>query len=272
MQNQPIGIFDSGLGGLTAVSEIQRLLPNEDFIYFGDTARVPYGTRSREVIEKYSMQDCRFLLSKEVKAILIACGTVSSNALDLLTESFSLPIIGVVEGAAKRAVEIAEANNGIIAVLATAATIKSNSFVNAITKINPKLTVIPKSCPMFVPLVENGHTDKNDVAANAIAQEYLAEIALQKPSAVVLGCTHYPLLSDILKKILPNSVLISSGREAAATLKEKLFDSGLLTGNGSGKTDYYTSDDITMFTSLAKRFLGSDISKNTYKTDIENYN
>lgn len=271
MQNQPIGIFDSGLGGLTAVSEIQRLLPNEDFIYFGDTARVPYGTRSYEVIRKYSMQDCRFLLSKDVKAILIACGTVSSNALDLLTESFTLPIIGVVEGAAKRAAEIAENSNGIIAVLATAATIQSNSFVNAIQKINPKLEVIPKSCPMFVPLVENGHTDKEDVAANAIAEEYLSEIALQKPSAVILGCTHYPLLSDILKKILPNSELVSSGREAAIALKETLSKSGLLTGNGSGKTKFYTSDDITLFASLAKRFLGSDISEKISKTDIENF-
>jgi len=271
MQNQPIGIFDSGLGGLTAVSEIQRLMPDEDFVYFGDTARIPYGTRSRDVIKKYSMQDCRFLVEKGVKAILIACGTVSSNALDLLTESFSLPIIGVVEGAAKRAVEISTAGNGIIAVLGTAATIKSNSFVSAIEKINPSLKVIPKSCPMFVPLVENGYTTKDDVAANAIAKEYLNEIALLKPSAVILGCTHYPLLSDILEGIFPDSVLISSGREAVITLKERLSSTGLLTGKGSGKTDYYTSDDITLFANLAKRFLGSDISNNTYKTDIETY-
>lgn len=271
MQNQPIGIFDSGLGGLTAVREIQRLMPGEDFIYFGDTARIPYGTRSREVIEKYSMQDCRFLLSKGVKAILIACGTVSSNALELLTKSFPLPIIGVVEGAAKRAAEIAEAGNGIIAVLGTAATIKSGSFTSAIEKINPKLKVIPKSCPMFVPLVENGYTSKKDIAAIAISHEYLDEIALQNPSAVILGCTHYPLLSNILEDIFPDSVLVSSGREAAVTMKEKLSAAGLLNGKGSGKTDFYTSDDITLFASLAKRFLGSDISNHTYKTDIETF-
>jgi len=270
MQNQPIGIFDSGLGGLTAMSEIQRLLPDEDFVYFGDTARIPYGTRSRPVIEKYSMQDCKFLLSKGVKAILIACGTVSSNALDLLEGSFSLPIIGVIEGAAGRAAEIAEAGNGIVCVLGTEATIKSNSFVNAVNKINPHLKVISKSCPMFVPLVENGYTNKDNIAANAIADEYLSEIALQKPSAVILGCTHYPLLADVIGNYLPDSALIDSGREAALILKEKLSASGLLTGSGRGNTEYYTSDDITLFASLAKRFLGSDISMNTYKTDIEN--
>ncbi|HAN20301.1 MAG: glutamate racemase [Clostridiales bacterium GWF2_36_10] len=271
MINQPIGIFDSGLGGLTAISEIQRLMPDEDYIYFGDTARIPYGTRSREVIKKYSMQDCRFLILKGVKAILIACGTVSSNALDTLTESFTLPIIGVVEGAAKRAVEVAQAGNGIIAVLGTDATINSGAFKKAIEKINPTLKVISKSCPMFVPLVENGHIAKDDIAANAIAREYLAEIEPLKPSAVILGCTHYPLLTDILEDILPDSTLISSGKEAAVTLKEKLLSIGLLTGTGCGKTLFYTSDDITLFAKHAKRFLGKDISVNIHKTDIENY-
>lgn len=271
MQNQPIGIFDSGLGGLTAVSEIQKLMPHEDYIYFGDTARIPYGTRSTEVIKKYSLQDCRFLISKGVKAILVACGTVSSNALDLLQKSFSLPIIGVIEGAAKRTAEIVEAGNGIAAVLGTNATVNSGAFKKAIEKINPHITVISKSCPMFVPLVENGHTSKNDIAANAIANEYLSEIAEQKPAAVILGCTHYPLLSDILGSILTRSVLISSGSEAAALLKEKLSDTELLNENGSGKTLFYTSDDTALFARNAKRFLGKDISCNIYKTDIENY-
>lgn len=271
MTNQPIGIFDSGLGGLTAISEIQRLMPDENYIYFGDNARIPYGTRSREVIKKYSMQDCRFLISKGVKAILIACGTVSSNALDSLLDNFTLPIIGVVEGAAKRAVEIAEAGNGIIAVLGTDATVNSGAFKRAIEKINPSLTVVSKSCPMFVPLVENGHTAKDDIAANAISKEYLTDIIPIQPSAVILGCTHYPLLSEILEAMLPDSILISSGREAAATMKEKLLQTELLTGNGSGKTTFYTSDDITLFAKHAKRFLGSDISDNIHRTDIENY-
>ncbi|PKM62826.1 MAG: glutamate racemase [Firmicutes bacterium HGW-Firmicutes-21] len=271
MQNQPIGIFDSGLGGLTAVNEIRRLMPDEDFIYFGDTARIPYGTRSLEVIKKYSLQDCRFLVSKGVKAILVACGTVSSNALELLKSSFSLPIIGVVEGAAKRAAEVAEQSNGIIAVLGTDATIKSGAFTKQIEKINPSLRVVSKSCPMFVPLVENGHTATDDIAANAIANEYLSEIAPQEPSAVILGCTHYPLLSDIIGSILPYSTLISSGSEAASTLKERLYATGMLNGTGNGHTVYYTSDDTMLFAKNARRFLGSDISDSIYITDIENY-
>lgn len=271
MPNKPIGIFDSGLGGLTAINEIKRLMPNEDYIYFGDTARIPYGTRSKEVIKKYSMQDCRFLISKNVKAILVACGTVSSNALDLLQKSFSLPIIGVIEGAAKKAAAIAEKGNGIVAVLGTDATVASCAFKNAVEKINPSLKVIQKSCPMFVPLVENGYTGRHDIAANAIANEYLSEIAPYRPAAVILGCTHYPLLSDIISNYLPDSVLISSGSEAAAVLREKLLEKGLLTGEGNGRTIFYTSDDPLLFARNAKRFLGKDISDNIYITDIENY-
>ncbi len=271
MSNKPIGIFDSGLGGLTAINEVKRLMPDEDYIYFGDTARIPYGTRSKEVIKKYSMQDCRFLISKNVKAILVACGTVSSNALDLLQESFSLPIIGVIEGAAKKAALIAESGNGIVAVLGTDATVESGAFKYAVEKINPSLKVMQKSCPMFVPLVENGYTGRHDIAANAIANEYLSGIAPFKPAAVILGCTHYPLLSDIISNILPDSILISSGSEAAAVLRENLFAKGLLTGSGSGKTIFYTSDDTLLFARNAKLFLGKDISDNIYKTDIENY-
>jgi glutamate racemase len=271
MSNKPIGIFDSGLGGLTAISEIKRLMPDEDYIYFGDTARIPYGTRSKEVIKKYSLQDCRFLISKNVKAILVACGTVSSNALDLLQENFSLPIIGVIEGAAKKAVSIAEKGNGIVAVLGTDATVQSGAFKNAVEKITPAIRVVQKSCPMFVPLVENGYTGRHDIAANAIANEYLSEVALLQPAAVILGCTHYPLLSDVISNVLPDSVLISSGSEAASVLKEKLLEQGLLTGSGNGKTTFYTSDDTSLFARNAKRFLGKDISDNIYKTDIENY-
>ena len=217
------------------------------------------------------MQDCRFLLSKNVKAILVACGTVSSNALDLLQESFPLPIIGVIEGAAKKAVQIAEKGNGIVAVLGTDATVQSGAFKNAVEKINPAIQVIQKSCPMFVPLVENGHTGRHDIAANAIANEYLSEIVPFHPAAVILGCTHYPLLSDVISNILPDSVLISSGSEAAAVLKENLSEKELLTSEGSGKTTFYTSDDTALFARNAKRFLGKDISDNIYKTDIENF-
>jgi len=271
MKDRPIGIFDSGLGGLTAVSETLRLMPDEDYIYFGDTARIPYGTRSTEVIRKYSMQDCRFLISNNVKAILVACGTVSSNALGMLQNSFDLPIVGVIEGAAKRAAEIAEAGNGIVAVLGTDATIKSEAYKKAIQKINPSVYIMSKNCPMFVPLVENGHIHKQDIAANAIANEYLSKIAPLKPAAVILGCTHYPLLSNIISNILPDSILVSSGREAASILKKKLTESELISGTGSGKISFYTSDDVELFAKNAGRFFGKDISDNIFRTDIENY-
>ncbi len=272
MPNRPIGVFDSGLGGLTALKQLQEFLPRENFIYFGDTARIPYGTRSLEVIKKYSLQDTRFLLSKDVKGVLVACGTVSSNALELLQETFALPIVGVVKAAAKRAVEIADkTGNKKVAVLGTYATIQSNTFTNTLLSLEPSLTVLPKACPMFVPLVENGHTSKDDIAANAIANQYLGEIAREKPSSVILGCTHYPLLSDIISSILPHSVLISSGSEAVFDLEKTLKDMDLLSANNNGKTKYYTSDDPIMFARSATTFLGKDISGEVAKIDIEDY-
>ena len=263
-----IGIFDSGLGGLTAVAELRKALPNADYIYFGDTARIPYGTRSVETIRSYALQDCRFLMSMGVTSILAACGTVSTNALDTLRASFNVPIVGVVEGAAKKAAQIAKNGRGKVLVLGTPATIKSGAFEKALNK-NGCGDVISVACPMFVPLAENGYTSVNQIPALEIAREYLAPVADTCPDAVILGCTHYPLLSEVISHFLPHSALVSSGAEAVSELKDMLISSHRDI-NGGGKGKYYVSDGVESFSKSAHRFLQAPVSDVTV-VDINSY-
>lgn len=265
----PIGVFDSGLGGLTALDELKKILPNEDIIYFGDSARIPYGTKSRSVIEKFALQDTRFLLSKGVKAILVACGTVSSNCLDEVQESAGVPVVGVIDAAAEKAASIAKNGNDRVAVLGTSATVKSRAFEIALEKQGVG-EIISRACPMFVPLVESWHTDIDDTATNAIVSEYLSPIAVNSPSAVILGCTHYPLLSNVIQKYLPDSELVSSGAEAARKLAKLLAEKDLLNQNG-GKTEFYTSGGAELFIENAGRFLSSDSVPSAKHIDIENF-
>lgn len=269
MNRLPIGVFDSGLGGLTAVSELRRILPGEDIIYFGDNARIPYGTKAPEVIRKFALQDTRFLLSKGVKAILVACGTVSSNCLREVTELAGIPVVGVIDGAARIASEIAGKGKSRVAVLGTSATIKSGAFEKAL-RSNDISEIINCACPMFVPLVENWHPDPDDVATNAVVSEYLAPVAEKKPDAVILGCTHYPLLAEVIKKYLPESELISSGACAANELKNMLTEMKLLNSDG-GKTLFYTSGGANLFRDNASLFLKGEISGSVEHVDIENY-
>lgn len=265
----PIGVFDSGLGGLTALSELRRLMPDEDIIYFGDSARIPYGTKSPDVIKKFALQDTRFLLSKQVKAVLVACGTVSSNCLDEVTALANITVVGVIDAAAKRASEIAKAGNGRVAVLGTSATVNSGAFEKALYGYGIT-DIISRACPMFVPLVENWEPDADDTATNAIVSKYLQDIAEMKPDAVILGCTHYPLLADVIRKYLPNSELVSSGAEAANGLKVLLEEKELLNTNG-GRTEFYTSGGGELFSENACRFLKDDITVNAEHIDIETY-
>lgn len=264
-----IGIFDSGLGGLTAVAELRKALPEADFVYFGDTARIPYGTRSVETIRSYALQDCRFLTSMGVTSILAACGTVSTNALDTLRASFNVPIVGVVEGAAKKAASIAENGKGRVLVLGTPATVKSGAFEKALNK-NGCTDVISVACPMFVPLAENGYTSVNHIPALEIAREYLAPVADTCPDAVILGCTHYPLLAEVISYFLPHSVLVSSGAEAVSELKDMLILSSRQDIQGGGKGKYYVSDGVESFSESAHRFLHAPVSDVTV-IDINNY-
>lgn len=267
----PIGVFDSGLGGLTAVSELEKLMPNENIIYFGDNARIPYGTKSPEVISRFALQDARFLVSKGVKAILVACGTVSSNCLPLLRSSFGIPVVGVVEATARRACLEAEKGNKKIAVLGTNATVKSGAYEKAIARLGDFCTV-SRACPLFVPLVENGHTSPEDRAANAVAEEYLSDIREFAPDALVLGCTHYPLLAPVISRHVPGAEIVSSGKEAARELYELLEKNHLTTPDtDKGRTLFFTSDDESLFAGDAQRFLGRDVKDGVFFADIEKY-
>ena len=267
MSKLPIGVFDSGLGGLTAFEELKKLMPKENLIYFGDNARVPYGTKSESVIKKFALQDTRFLLSKNVKAILIACGTVSSTCLADVKNASGVPVVGVVEAAAEKAVSFAEKNGGPIVVLGTNATVKSGAYEKAVKKYGD-YKIIARACPLFVPLVENGKTDKDDIAVNAITKEYLCGIEEENPSAVILGCTHYPLLAEAIKKYVGKAELVSAGKEAAIKLSEEIISLGLAS-DGVGKAEYYTSDNAALFSENAAKFFG--FSGECENVDIERF-
>lgn len=259
MNTKPIGIFDSGLGGLTAVKELISLLPGEDIVYFGDTGRVPYGSRSEDTIIKYADQDIRFLLRFDIKFIIAACGTVSSVALPHLAGRYPVPIIGVVEAAAEAAVKASR--SGVIAVLGTAGTIRSGAYERAIKKRQPKAEVHSVPCPLFVPLVENGHTHSQ--AAEYIAREYLDQIIPDHPDTIILGCTHYPLLKEVIGKIMgPDVTLIDAGKAAADYVHCVLSQEGLCNSNRTnGRCEFFVSDAFSGFSELAETFLGQSIEK-----------
>lgn len=263
-----IGVFDSGLGGLTAVKEIRRLMPYEDLVYFGDTGRVPYGTRSKETITKYALQDVRFLSGFSPKAVLVACGTVSSTALETIREQFHFPIVGVVEGAAEMAAQ--QTKNGSIGVVGTSATIQSGAYARILKAINPSLRITEIACPLFVPLVENGFVQPDDPITLLACERYLADIRTAGCDTLILGCTHYPLIAPAITKTLPGVKLISAGAESARMLQQTLAGAGLLSA-GKGHAEYYISDDPHAFAKSAKLFLGADVNERVHQIDIEKY-
>lgn len=263
--SKTIGIFDSGLGGLTAAAEFEKLFNGKKYIYFGDTARVPYGTKSTDTICRYAAQDTSFLLSKGASLIIVACGTVSANAMDALKNRFDVPIIGVVEPAVKRAAEVAEGGNGRVVVLGTAATVKSNAYETALHRINPRLEVVSIPCPMFVPLVENGYTHGEPPLI--FAREYLSPVVDFGADSVILGCTHYPHLADVIGSVLEGSVLVNSGKEAAKAAAEIITPDD----TPDGDAEFYVSDAPESFTRLAKVFLGRDGVDSATCIDIESY-
>ncbi|MGD9560046.1 MAG: glutamate racemase [Oscillospiraceae bacterium] len=267
----PIGVLDSGLGGLTAVKALRAVLPAEDIVYFGDTGRVPYGTRGRDVIIAYAKQDIAFLLAQNVKTVLAACGTVSSTLPQDVVDALPVGYLGVVMPAVAAAV--AATKNGRVGVIATEATIASGSYQRALAAQNEKLTVTAVACPLFVPLVENGHFAPGDALARLAAEGYLEPIKAAGVDTLILGCTHYPLLADTIAGLLgPSVTLVDSGREAALALKEKLAQQGLLAPAGrSGKAAYYVSDDASRFDQLAHIFMGSAADGSVQRIDIERY-
>ncbi len=254
--SRPIGIFDSGLGGLSAVREIRMLLPAEDLIYFGDTGRVPYGTRSRDTIRRYAAQDIRFLLSHaDCKAVVVACGTVSANALDELRENNDIPIIGVIDPAVEAAAHATK--NGKIGIIATPSTIASGAYERALLAKEPSFCVISQACALFVPLVENGFVDPEDPIPRLTAERYLAPIRDSGADTLILGCTHYPLLAPVISRVLPDVTLIDTGYEAARSLSALLSDRAMeASAQASGSTRFYVSDEPQNFAFAAARFLG----------------
>lgn len=269
--NRPIGVFDSGLGGLTVVKEILNVLPNEDIIYFGDTDRVPYGTKSRDTIRRYARQDEAFLLSQNVKLIVAACGTVSSVASDI-GEQLPVPYVEVVSHAAKAAVKATK--NGKIGVIGTSATVMSGEHKRVIENLLPSAKVYVQSCTLFVPLVESGFTDEKDVIVYETVKRYLEPLKEAGVDTLILGCTHYPVLSNAIKKISgENIVLINMGEATALPLKEQLTKSDSLNITGEkGKVSFYVSDKAESFRKTASILLGEDIDENTVEqVDISIY-
>lgn len=269
MDNRSIGVFDSGLGGLTAVKEIMRLLPHENIVYFGDTSRVPYGTRSKETILKYTHSDINFLLSRDVKMIVIACGTASSAALPEINREFDVPIFGVVEAGASRAASVTKNNR--IGIIGTPATIKSGAYTKYIREFNPSAEVFENACPLFVPLVENGHFDT--AVTKLVVDEYLHDIRDAGVDTLILGCTHYPLLSNAIKRYMGEGVtLISPGEEVAKRIKTAMSaDTAHGETSDTAEYSYFVSDSVDNFEELGSIFLETKIDGKVSKIDIEKY-
>ena len=271
MDNRPIGVFDSGLGGLTAIRSLRRILPEEDLIYFGDTSRVPYGNRSRETLLKYARQDVRFLRSFDLKAILVACGTVSTTALPDLQAENDLPILGVVEPTCLRAAAVTKAKR--VGMIATQASVRAGAYKRRLAELDGEIQVFSQSCPLFVPLVEGGRFHRGDVVIETVAREYLEPMRTLGIDTLILGCTHYPLLTDIIGDIMgPDVTLVSAGEESAFALKRMLKDSGLRSGEAhQGDAAYYVSDRVESFEEIASWFLQEDLRHEANRINIEQY-
>jgi glutamate racemase len=250
---RPIGVFDSGVGGLTVVAQMQEILPKERIVYFGDTARVPYGTKSKETVTKFSVENVEFLMQHDVKLIVVACNTVSSLCLDFLKRCFRVPIIGVIGPGAKGAAS--STRNNRIGVIGTHATMSSGAYEKAIKKINPRIASFTKSCPLFVPLVEEGWVDKD--ITYEVASIYLKALKKKKIDTLILGCTHYPLLKDVIGKVMGREVLlIDSAKEVAKGAREILDANGLLNDSPRlKKHKFFVSDEPGRFVNIGERFL-----------------
>lgn len=269
MDNRPIGVFDSGLGGLTAVKQFMKQLPHEDIVYFGDTGRVPYGTRSADTIIKYVSQDIRFLKTFDIKMIAVACGTASAVALPLPNSHTDPPVVGVLDAASEAALKATK--NKKIGIAATPTTIRSKAYETKIRSISKDVEIYAAACPLFVPLVENGHT--NSKVAALVAQEYLEGLKAAGVDTLILGCTHYPLLKDVIFDIMGSNVtLIDVGEEMVKRVGRFLHEHNMLANRtGRGRCRYFVSDTIDNFEKLGSLFLQQPIEGLVNKIDIEKY-
>ena len=259
-----VGIFDSGIGGLTVAHAVMQQLPRESVTYFGDTARVPYGPKSPDTVKRYSLEIASFLVDQQVKMLVVACNTATAHALPVLRDRLTIPVIGVIEPGARAAVRATR--NGHVGVIGTAGTIKSGAYERALRALEPSLRITARACPLFVPIVEEGWVDHE--ATRLIAREYLAPLLREKVDTLVLGCTHYPLLKHVIADVLgPDVTLIDSAEETARETAAVLSDRRL-TANGRDEPShrFIASDDPLMFLQLGQRFLGDAIDGVEVKT------
>ncbi|MCK5224409.1 glutamate racemase [Candidatus Calescamantes bacterium] len=264
--NNPIGIFDSGVGGLTVLHQLLQLLPEENFVYFGDTARVPYGSKSRQTITHFSFQDVNFLLSQEVKMVVVACNSASSNSLSELKAKYEVPIFGVIEPTiTSLSEEISK-----IGIIGTSATIESGSYQKMLKqKLGNEALLYEKACPLFVQLAEEGLSDSH--IADTVIEHYLSKMKANSPQALILGCTHYPLFINSLQRYFGDSVsLVNPALEVAKEVHKYIHDNGLENKNGRGDIRFYLSDVPRNFGSVSVNFLQREIEDIT-KIDIERY-
>ncbi len=259
MQTRPIGVFDSGVGGLSVVRRLEELLPGEDLIYFGDVGRLPYGTRSREVIYRYASEDLRFLADRGVKLIVAACGTASSVIDETLTSRLSVPYTGVIDPTAAAAA--AATKNGRVGIIGTDATIRSGSFVRALERLSPEIRTLGRGCPLLVPLVENGYINFDNQVTRLVLQDYLRELVEFGADTLILGCTHFPLLAPIIADLLgPEVTLIDSGEATARYVRQLLEETGGRNPRRDGGSQrYFISEHTETFAATARMFLGHDI-------------
>ena len=257
MDKRAIGVFDSGLGGLTTVKPLHELAPDEDIIFFGDNARVPYGNRGTATITRFALEDISLLMTHNVKMIIAACGTVSSTLSDRYVGRIRLPFLNVVTPTARAAAEVT--GNGRIGVIGTSATIRSGSFARALEAIDPTLLTFCQPCPLFVPLVENGYIGRDNEVTHRVAADYLEPLRDEDIDTLILGCTHYPIIRDIIQDIMGDVTVIDSGIETARYALSMLASADALNGSG-GRLEYYVSDDPEGFVDLAEMFLGQKMN------------
>jgi len=265
-KQKSIGVFDSGIGGLTVVKRLASTLPNESIVYFGDTARVPYGSKSNSTVIEYSIQNTKFLLQKNIKALVVACNTASSIAIPDLKKMFDIPIIGMIEPGSNMAMKKSQTKK--IGVIGTRATVNNLAYSKEIKKMDKSALVIEKPCPLFVPLAEEGWIKHQ--ATYEIAEEYLKEFREIGIDTLVLGCTHYPILAEVIQKVIGDRVsLIDSGVASSEVVKSELEKLNLLSdSNKPGSQEYYVSDIPAKFKEVAELFLGREID-HVHKVDLE---
>ncbi|NOX88904.1 MAG: glutamate racemase [Calditrichaeota bacterium] len=265
---RPIGVFDSGVGGLTVVKQLKKILPDERLVYFGDTARIPYGTKSKRLIRQFALEDALFLLQFDIKFLVVACNTASSGALPVLQERLEIPVVGVVEPGARAAAE--KTRNKRIGVIGTSATIASSSYAKEIRKLMPEAEVLGQPCPLLVPLVEEGWLD-GEVTVLTL-KKYLKDLIEAGVDTIILGCTHYPLLEPTIRKIVgPQVALIDSGKETAKAVKRVLEEIKLVNRSSEkGKDLFFVSDSPEQFARIGSNFLGEALT-NVERIDFDEF-